>query len=230
MKKIFTIVCLNLFLLSACATPATTEAPPTVPTQAQTSGFVIDDSSVLWKEIRDEETGYGLAVPCWWQVKAIPVETEGNISSIAIRNYDDNFFNTYSENGDWIGGTPPEGVVVMSVTVAKTTSELNTEESYMQYTQPGTVEVIASQEKKVGELTYTLVTVKSSTDTTLPALTVFINRLSPETVLIINAYPPQAIVSSDFQMILSSLTLEGETVSIPSNPPEQALVNIVCPY
>lgn len=228
MKKFITILSLSLFILSGCATPAAPETPTAAPTQV--SGVVVDDLTLLWKEIRDEQTGYGLAVPCWWQVKSIPVETEGNISSIAIRNYDDNFFKTYSENGEWIGGTPPQGVVVMSVTAAKTSPDFNAEESYLQYTRPGSVEVIASQDRKIGEVTYTLVTLESVTDPSLPALTVFINRFSPEVVLIVNAYPPEAIISSDFQWILSSLVVEGQTISLPSVLPEEALISVACPY
>lgn len=228
MKKFITILSLSLFILSGCATPAAPETPTAVPTQV--SGVVVNDLTLLWKEIRDEQTGYGLAVPCWWQVKSIPVETEGNISSVAIRNYDDNFFKTYSENGDWIGGTPPQGVVVMSVTAAKTSPDLSTEESYLQYTRPGSVEVISSLDRKIGEVTYTLVTIESTTDNTLPALTVFINRLSPEVVLIVNAYPPEVIISNDFQTILSSLVVEGQDITLPSMAPEEALFNGICPY
>ncbi|MBL8061749.1 MAG: hypothetical protein JNK32_01930 [Anaerolineales bacterium] len=230
MKKKIHFLLAAVFILTACTTKAEepTPAPTAVPTTP--SGVLLNDPTLFWKEIRDEVSGYGIAVPCWWQVKAIPVETEGNLSSIAIRNYDDNFFKEYSENGDWIGGVPPQGVVVMSVTVATTSPDLSAEDSYLQYTEPGTVEVIAAQEKQVGEVTYTIVSLKSTTDASRPALNVFINRLSPETVLIVNAYPPEAIVYDDFQIILSTLVSADETIAPPLVMPQEPLGSMICPY
>ncbi|MBL7942525.1 MAG: hypothetical protein JNM00_07150, partial [Flavobacteriales bacterium] len=195
MKRSITLLSTLLFLISACApqtampsleSTATTEEPT-----PDLGGIIVNDQSLLWSELRETRFGFGLAIPCWWIVEGMP--PEGDVSTMSIQNFDDIFFNEYSENGEWIGGVPPQGVMYMEITAAITDATLTDEQAYLKYVDPATTELAASQPRKFGANTFTVLTLRNK-QIQNAGLSVYVTRLDPQTILSFVSYPPSTIL------------------------------------
>lgn len=218
-----------LFFVTACTPQVKSTPTPEAAKENVSGGIIVEDQSVLWLELRETRFGFGLVLPCWWQVEGMP--PEGNVSTMTLSNFDDAFFEQYSQDGDWIGGTPPIGVMSMTITAALTDPSLSEEEAYMRYVDPITTEVVASQSQKFGRNTYTVLTLRNNQNTNLAGLSVYITRLDPETILVFNSYPPETITSPDFAAILTSYARTGSIpVTFPDYAPQPALGDLNCPF
>lgn len=218
-----------LFFLAACTPQAEATPTSTSTVEAALGGVILEDPSIFWLELRETRYGFGLVIPCWWQVEGMP--SEGDVSTMTLSNFDDAFFKEYSKDGNWIGGVPPQGVMSMTITAAVTDPSLSEEESYMRYVDSATTEVIASQSQNFGRNAYTVLTLKNKQNPNLAALSVYVTRLAPETILVFSSYPPETIVSSDFAAILSSYArTESIPVTFPDYAPQTALGNLICPF
>lgn len=217
-----------LFFLAACTPQAEVTPTPTAAVEAAPGGIVVEDQSIFWLELRETRYGFGLVIPCWWQVEGMP--PEGDVSTMTLSNFDDAFFREYSQDGNWIGGVPPQGVMSMTITAAITDASLSEEDSYMRYVDSATTEVIASQSQNFGANAYTVLTLKNKQNPNLAGLSVYITRLAPETILVFSSYPPETIVSPDFAAILTSYARTGSIpVTFPDYAPQQALDDFNCP-
>lgn len=232
MKRSITLFLTLLFFISACAPqtaapvaePAATEAEPT----PGLDGFMVSDQSLLWIELRESRYGFGLVIPCWWSVEGMP--PEGDVATMSIQNFDDAFFTRYSENGEWIGGTPPQGVMFMEITAAATDPALSDEEAYLKYVDPATTEVAASQPRRFGANTFTAITLRNKLNPNA-GLSVFVTRLEPQTILAFTSYPPSTILTSDFEVILASYArTKSIPVTFPQIAPLPAVGDMKCPF
>lgn len=228
-----TILILIFALLSACtpqtesaiATPLTTGGTA-LPTQSES--IFINSPTILWTELRDERFGFGIAVPCWWQVTSMPAE--GIIATMTVRNYDEQFFLAHSEKGAWKGGRPPQGVMSMDITAATGIDpSLSMLDAYLQYVDTSTYAVLSTQEKIINDKVYSVVAMKNQINPNEPASVVYLKGLTPDSILIFRAFPTEAIFSADALSILGSFaSVPDETIVLPNVMPSPALIGAAC--
>jgi hypothetical protein len=230
MKQVVTLF-LIITLLSACApADATPPASSATALPTQSESIFQPSPSILWTEIRDERFGFGFAMPCWWQFTEMPAE--GILSTMTIRNYDDNFFIRNSENGVWKGGRPPQGVMSMDITVATGIDPtLSMVDAYLTLVDTETYSVLSTQERNISDRVYTVVALKSQINPSEQASIVYLKGLTPDSILIFSTYPTEAIFSSDAQLIFGSFaSVEDEAVILPDVIPAPAVINMACPF
>jgi hypothetical protein len=230
--KHVTILILIFALLTSCA-PQADATPPASSTTAlptQSNPIFNPDPAWLWTEVRDERFGFGIAMPCWWQIAPMPAE--GVIATMTIRNYDEPFFLANSDSGTWKGGRPPQGVMSMDITAATGIDPtLSIVDAYLQLVDTATYAVLTTQEKNIGGRTYTVVALKNQINPSEPASVVYLKGLTPDSILIFRAFPTEAIFSADAQAIFSSFAgVPDEEVVFPDFIPSPALINVACPF
>lgn len=219
-----------LFIFTACA-PVPAAEPTPQPTLAQPAPQEEAVSgAVLWREVRNERFGFGIAVPCWWEITPMPAD--GVISSMTIRSFDEAFFAANSEKGVWLGGVPPQGAVSMDITAATGMDpSVNITDSYAQLVDGTLYSIIHSQERTIGENLFTVITLQNLINENEAPSVVHVSGLSPDTILIFSVYPVDAIRNSDVQAILASYAgTSAEAINLPKIPPQPALTNKACPF
>ncbi|MBL8051105.1 MAG: hypothetical protein JNM46_07775 [Anaerolineales bacterium] len=234
MRRVIPLI-LIFVLLIACA-PQTESANATplasgataLPTQSES--IFSPSATLLWTEVRDERFGFGFAMPCWWQFTEMPAE--GILSTMTIRNYDDNFFIRNSEEGVWKGGRPPQGVMSMDITVATGIDPtLSMVDAYLTLVDTATYSVLSTQEKNISDRVYTVVALKNQINPSEQASVVYLKGLTPDSILIFSTYPTEAIFSNDAQVIFGSFaSVQDEAVILPEVLPAPALINLACPF
>jgi len=189
------------------------------PTQEPTEDF-----SDLWIEYWDPKYGYGIALPSHWQVSPTPMEGYGG--AMITKSFDEEFFLANSIKGNWIGGQAPEGAVKLDfVGMEGVVPEKSLEVAISDLlgSDPETSVVLSTEVKTIGSQEAVLVTTArppNMDDTT----TSIAFRLSPETILLVAAYPNSALFSDDVQTILSTLVLDKSTpITKPTNAPHPPL-------
>jgi len=223
MKKILPLLLATMLVLISCAPGR--EASPVAPTSEPNEL----DTSSLWAELREEQFGFGVAIPCWWKVE--PMQKKGGISSMVLRNFDDAFFAEHSSGGEWVGGAAPNETIAMSITIAKDVdTSLSTMEAFSTIMDSSRFIVSNTQEKKLGHNTYTIITLGNNTGDNRPGSIVFAAMPNPGTLVIFNTTPVAAILSNDAQAILISFagTLE-EKILLPEVAPAPPLIDGSCP-
>lgn len=205
-------------------TPLPSPATDSVPTTESNS----QASPTAWKEIRDPRYGFGLAVPCWWIVSPIPPEGTGGVQGLA--NYDEAYFMANSQKGywDWPNGSLKIDVVVFE----NINPALPDAEAYKEMANSDTEEIASVTTQQTGAHTATILTIQNMVNQNDPPIRVFIYRLTPETLIMINPIPQSIIDSPDFQTIISSIVLTpNEHILLPSSPPTSApLIDASCAY
>src|SRR5688572_5311161 len=208
------------------ATPLIPTNLPVQPTQAGSSPSLISNS--LWQEQRNERFGFGIAVPCWWEVTPMPAQ--GVLSSMTIRSYDEAFFLANSEKGTWLGGIAPEGAISMDITAATGIDpNLTMSQAYLQLIDTNIYMVSNVIERSVGNNLFTIFVLNNMMNPSEPASLVYVTGLAPDAILIFSTTPTQAIHSSDAQAILSSYAgAKDEPVIFPKIQPSKQLINKAC--
>jgi len=233
--KLLLLLILSAVLGSACTpvpTPAVevptlgpTQEPPPVPTQTEVPTQPEQPVSTEWRAVRDQRYGFGLAVPCWWLVDPIPAEGFGG--AMTIKNYDENYFNAHSNKGywDWPNGTLKLDVIVIEgADPAKSDAD-----AYMQFVDPTMTSLVSSESRQVGANTVTVVTLSNLVNTNDPNIQLFVYRLSPGILLMVNPIPQTIIDTPDFQALLASIVLTpDEQITLPTITPAPALINTTC--
>ncbi|MBE0672040.1 MAG: hypothetical protein IH588_15775 [Anaerolineales bacterium] len=239
MKKTnLSLFILTILLLAACASQASPVTIP-IPTQEQTplppptvASIPTTESNVqqtppsAWKEIRDPRFGFGLAVPCWWIVTPIPAEGTGGV--MTTKNYDDAYFTANSNKGfwDWPNGTLKIDIVVFE----NINPSLSDADAYMAMVDTSMEELVSAEIQETGAHTASILTLRNLVNQNDPPIRVFLYRLAPEKLILINPIPQAIIDTPDFQAILSSIVLSPqETVAIPAFAPAATpLINQSC--
>jgi len=163
------------------------------------------DFSYLWVEYWNPVLNYGLALPSHWEIST---EEEGGFMS--TRSYDMDFFNANSIKGNWIGGEAPEGAVKLDfvpLEVAFPEKSLEVAISEILGANPEMTMILSVEKITIG--THNAVEVTEARPDNLDDQTTTIAfRLSPETILLVAAYPNRELYSNDVQTILSTLVLD----------------------
>jgi hypothetical protein len=208
------------------ATPLSATEMPAQPTQADSSPSVVD--SLLWTEHRNERFGFGIAVPCWWEVTPMPAE--GFIASMTLRSYDEAFFLANSEKGVWFGGVAPEGAVSIDITAATNIdANLSLTKAYLQLIDTNTYTINNVVERSVGSNPFTIFVLQNLINPTEAGNIVYATRLAPNAMLVFSTTPAQAIQSIDVQAILSSYAaVAEEPITFPRIQPSKPLMNKSC--
>jgi len=244
-KKInirYLIIFLSVFLTLSCGsiqvgvvTPTTQNEPIGIAEVQESTPEVIDsveetsqpteepaeDFSQLWVEYWNPKYNYGIALPAHWLVQT---ESEGGYMS--TRSYDMDFFNANSIKGNWIGGEAPEGAVKLDfVPFEEIVPEQSLEVAISDLlgADPEMTVVLNVEKITIGDLDAVLTT--TARPFNLEDTTKSISfRLSPELILLVAAYPNDAMNSSDVQTILNSLVLDKSTPIIkPTTAPHPSL-------
>lgn len=220
---------LLVLLISACSSSVTILETPSAASSATTPAAALasktSTQSNLWKTVRDPRYGFGLAVPCWWLVSPIPADGLGGV--MTIKNYDEAYFNTHSTKGfwNWPNGTLKLDVVVMEgVDPSKSAAD-----AYQALMDTASEKIIAVQSQATGSHTATELTIANLNNTADQNTRIFVYRLTPDKIIVINPTPQNIIDTPEFQAMLSSLAMTpDEQVTLPTIVPAPALINTTC--
>jgi hypothetical protein len=213
--------------IPATATPAPateTAAPPTntverpataTPTPSTQASEVSEPS--LWIDYRDAY-GYGLALPCFWQIVPPPEEALGGAPIVA--SYDELYAMAHSVRGHWIDGVWPPGAVKIDVIVFQDVDPtLSLEGAVRSRLTNDRIE--STEEVLLGEHHALSVVLEDQPGQPLGANRVHVVRLSPSSFILFSVLPRRALETPTVQGILASLARSpDEAVSIPSFQPE----------
>ena len=179
-----------------------------------------EDFSHLWVEYWNPVFNYGIALPAHWEV-----ETENEGGFMITKSYDQEFSNANSIKGNWIGGQAPEGAVKLDfVGIEDVVPEKSLEVAISDFlgSDPETSVLLSTEVKTIGSQEALLVTTArpSNLDDTTTSIAF---RLSPETILLVAAYPNHELFSEDVQTILSTLVPDKSKAIIkPTRAPDPA--------
>lgn len=197
-------------------TPTVTQTPSETPT-GQTS-----DAS-LWREVRDPDTGFGFALPCWW-VTYLP-SADAEAYAITVASYDESYFMANSVKGQWLGGKRPQGVYKLDFFVNKQIdANLSDEEAVRQVLTSDMNKVDLVQERTIGKHPG-LLAIQSNVDNPSSTGTVYAFRLAPTILMMVSAIQDSDLTDPLVQAILNSLALsQEEEVQLPTIDPGPALI------
>lgn len=230
MKKIFLII---IFLISGCSydihiltpLPASisnvgfAQAPLETPLPEQAT------ASNLWKEVRDPRFGFGVALPCWWQVNPIPSGGIGGV--MTVKNYDEAYFNTHSIKGFWEW---PNGTLKIDFYITEGVDPTKSDaDAYMALVDPTITGLTSSSLQQTGIHSATVLVLSNLVNRNDPDGKIFLYRLAPDKLLGVAPTPQSIIDTPDFQAILSSIVLSSdEQIALPTITPAPALINASC--
>jgi len=235
-KSILLLLIVIALSVSACApsvsqtdisvAPISIEEPQIIPTQAESAPQPELPVASSWKPIRDMRYGFGLAVPCWWLFTPIPEDAIGG-GVLTIKNYDDAYFMANSSKGfwDWPNGALKLDVIVMEgIDPAKSDVD-----GYLQFSDPNMERVDAVESQQFGLHSATIASLANVNNPNDPITKVYLFRLAPDKLLMINPIPQSIIETPDFQAILASFVLTpDEQVNLPTITPASALISASC--
>jgi len=222
-------------VMSACApisslveetpVPVVTQEP--LPASTQTESVPQPDLpiSTAWKAVRDPGYGFGLALPCWFQVSPIPGQGYGGV--MTITNYDEAYFLSHSTKGfwEWPNGTLKMDVIIMeSADPAKSDAD-----AYMEFVDPTMTGLVSVESQQIGPHTVSVLTLSNLVNTADPDTRIFIFRPAPNRLLMVAPTPQEIIQTPDFQAILGSITLtSNEQIVLPTVAPAPPLIDGSC--
>jgi hypothetical protein len=174
--------------------------------------------SPLWVEYRDPRYGYGLALPCFWNI--YPTQADAVSGTPSIRSYDMYFFLAHSVRSQWINGEWPRGTVKFDLYVSEDVdSNLSLIDAARQELAKQDFPVQSIEEVTVGSHTAALAVRDGEEDPSLPNKT-YVFRLSPSSLLFFYVSPRQVLDSPEIQAILASLAAsKAEKITLPVIPP-----------
>jgi len=235
-RTVTSVLLLTTLFISGCrggATEAITEPTAAIentpPVASET--VILREStqpipaSNAWKEVRDARFGFGLALPCWWLVT--PITPGGTVSVMTVKNYDEAYFNAHNTKGFWDW---PNGALKLDVVVFEGADSSKTgADAYMAFVDPSTEGSVSTETQQTGLYTATVVTLANLANASDPISKVFVYRLAPDKLLVVNPAPQSVIDTPDFQAILSSIVFSpDERITLPSITPAPALIAASC--
>ena len=232
MKTKINVLALFILLLSACA-PVTESTEISVeqiqteePLPALTEEVAPQPEqpvSTAWRAVRDMRYGFGFAIPCWWQTN--PIEADGALYT--VKNYDDAYFNANSSKGFWEW---PNGTLKLDIVVFEGADPaLSDADAYIQLADPSMTGLVSAETQQFGSHSGTVALISNLDNPNSPDVTVFLFRLAPNRLLMVNPIPQTIIDTPDFQALLSSIVLNAdEDISLPIITPAPALIDASC--
>jgi len=227
-------------LLAACV-PQTTQEPvpletvstePSSPVSAPpTETFSPTEAPAAnseWVTYRDPRYGIGLAYPCWWAFTPMPAEGYG--SAISLRSFDEEYFRAHSTKGNWNGAMPPEGVFALDIAVFENIDPaLSTVDAWLTFTDPDMSAIASAEERVIGQNTATVIQMLNMNNSSDPPATLYLYRLAPDKLLMVNPLFQDRLDSNDVQGILNSISLSpDQPINVPAYAPNEPLIPAAC--
>jgi len=239
-KNSLTVFFILSILLAACAPqpaqepipletqPVETMAPESVlPTETVPQTEMPEDNSE-WATYRDPRYGIGLAYPCWWAFTPMP--TEGYGSALTLRSFDEEYFRAHSIKGNWNNSMPPEGVFALDIAVFEEIDPtLSTVDAWTIFTDPEMSEIASAEERMIGQNTATVIQMLNMNNSSDPPFTLYVYRLAPDKLLMVNPLFQDRLDADDVQGILNSLSLSpDQPIVVPAFAPHEPLIAAAC--
>lgn len=228
-KTVFSLLLIVLVISACLPINKVTEQPP-LPTTTETPDVVPSQEDVpatsSWRAVRDPRYGFGLAVPCWWLVRPIPVDSMGG-GVFTISNYDEAYFLQHSSKGFWDW---PNGSLKIEIVVMEGVDPANSNaDAYMDFVDPSMTALVSADAVQIGEINVTVATLANLVNTNDPDIKIFIYRPSPAILFFVVPTPQAIIESPDFQALLNSMVLStDEEIELPTITPAPALIDASC--
>ncbi len=192
-------------------------------TPVPTQDLAVQQPSNAWKDYRDPRYGYGLALPCFWQVN--PTPTDGYSGVMTAHSWSDDFFNANSVRGNWINNVWPAGAISLQVWGEEQVDPvLSTPETITNYYSTSeTDKIVSLEDSSFGGNNATVVTLASILHPE-EISKVIAFRLAQDKILFFAFNPQTSLDLKDAQGILNSLVFSSEEVIVipafdPSTPP-----------
>lgn len=199
----------------------TADAGKTTPSPQPTQEIVTNTPapvSPLWVEYWDPYYGYGLALPCYWNI--YPTRADAGPGSPSIRSYDMYFSLAHSIKGQWKDGEWPQGAVKFDLYVSEEVDpSLSLVDAARQELAKQEFIVQSIEEVAIGSQTAALAVRGGQDDPSIPDKT-YVFRLSPSSMLFFYVFPRQMLDSPEVQAIIASLAVSNaEKITMPVIPP-----------
>lgn len=204
--------------------PAETSVPPT----EIASPTEIPAANNEWAAYRDPRYGIGLAYPCWWAFTPMPAEGYGG--AISLRSFDEEYFRAHSTKGNWDGDMPPEGIFALDIAVFENIDPaLSTVDAWKTFTDPSMSAIALAEEQVIGQNTATAIQMLNLNNSNDPPATMYLYRLAPDKLLMINPLFQDRLDANDVQGVLNSLSLSPEqAIIVPAFAPHDPLIPAAC--
>jgi len=232
MKTKINVLALFVLLISACAPvtesteisvePLSTEESLPAPTE-EAAPQPEQPVSTAWRAVRDMRYGFGLAIPCWWLTN--PIESDGALYT--VKNDDAAYSNAHSQKGIWEW---PNGTLKLDLIVFEGADPTKSDaDAYIQMADPSMTGLVSADVRQFGSHSGTTATISNLDNPNSPDVTVFLFRLAPDKLLMVNPIPQTIIDTPDFQALLSSVALNiDEDITLPIITPTPALIDTSC--
>jgi len=227
-------------LLGACAPQVTQEPipletqpvessiPESVPPTEIASSTEMPAGNSEWVTYRDSRYGIGLAYPCWWTFDPMPAEGYGG--AINLRSFDEEYFRAHSTKGSWNNSAPPEGVFALDIAVFENIDPaLSTVDAWKIFTDPDMSAIASAEERAIGQNTATVIQMLNMNNSSDPPATLYVYRLAPDKLLMVNPIFQDRLDANDIQGILTSLSLKPDrAIVLPAFAPHEPLIAAAC--
>lgn len=239
-KISLSVIFIASILLGSCAPQVTQEPIPleTQPVETPELESVLPTETVSptdmpaandeWVTYRDPRYGIGLAFPCWWAFTPMPAEGYGG--AISLRSFDEEYFRAHSTKGNWNEAMPPEGVFALDIAVFENIDPaLSTVDAWLTFTDPDMSAIASSEERVIGQNTATVIQMLNMNNSSEPPSTLYLYRLAPDKLLMVNPLFQDRLDSNDVQGILTSLSLSpDQPIVVPAFAPHEPLIAAAC--
>jgi len=227
-------------LLGACAPQVTQEPIPPVAQLVETlesesvppteiaSPTEMPTANSEWVTYRDSRYGIGLAYPCWWAFTPMPAEGYGG--AISLRSFDEEYFRAHSTRGNWNNSAPTEGVFALDIAVFEGIDPaLSTVDAWKIFTDPDMSAIASAEERAIGQNTATVIQMLNMNNSSDPPSTLYVYRLAPDKLLMVNPIFQDRLDANDIQGILTSLSLNlDQAIIVPAFAPHEPLIAAAC--
>jgi hypothetical protein len=207
-------------------TPEPVEAYPSpgrlVPGKTSTPAYSsTTEASASWREYRDEPSGVGFALPCWWII--IGGGTSSESYSVTVSSFDEAYAwtNSLGEEVDkW-----PAGAMKIDFNFFMVENPSMSDEQAIRAALTSELNAVDSvQPEAIGPYAGWLA-IQSRRDVPNSAGPVLALRLSPVRLLLIGVLPNSALSNPTIQAIFDSLALSADQpVKLPGVDPAPALI------
>ncbi len=239
-SKTLTILFIVSLLMAACApqavqtpgqdpapvTPAPAQVTETAPEQNPAAATAPASSN--WVSYRDPRYGIGFAYPCWWLITPFP--TDGYFGTLSLRSIDDAYALAHTTKGEWTGGAAPEGVFLIDLGVFEGVDPAKSDvDGYAQFIDTTMEAIASSQEQIIGQNKFTVVQIKNVNNDQAPLYQVYLLRIAPDKLLLVNVKEQDRLQTNDIQGLLSSISQNpDQPIAMPSVTPHEPLIPAAC--
>lgn len=206
---------------------ATVIALTATPAETPESGTVVTGTAPHpnWVEVWDEKYGYGVALPCWWVIN--PTPKEGTHGVMVVTSYDDAFAQKNTVRGVWVNDEFPPGAVKIDFAAWEGLApDTLTADAIRQQLASDEQSVKNVEERAMNGQPVWVADVRDTRQPDQPFF-MYVYRLTPDTMLLVNVYPNRAIETTDVQGILNSLApSKQDKINVPSFAPGQPIIDV----